>query len=104
MPEGTVTLAKLLQKAGYATGVFGKWGLGGPGSSGDPLKQGFDRFYGYNCQGVAHHYYPTSLWDNDRRVGPGQSGLLALPETAARRRRQGSEALRRLHRQTMRRI
>jgi arylsulfatase A-like enzyme len=68
LPEGTVTLAKLLKAQGYATGVFGKWGLGGPGSSGDPLKQGFDRFFGYNCQRHAHNYYPTSLWDNERRV------------------------------------
>lgn len=68
LPEGTVTLARLLQKQGYVTGAFGKWGLGGPGSAGDPLKQGFDRFYGYNCQRVAHNYYPTYLWENDRQV------------------------------------
>ena len=43
----TVTLPKLLQKAGYATGAFGKWGLGAPGSEGDPTKQGFDKFYGF---------------------------------------------------------
>jgi arylsulfatase A-like enzyme len=68
IPANTVTLPKLLRRAGYVTGAFGKWGLGGPGSSGDPLKQGFDRFYGYNCQRRAHNYYPTNLWDNDRRV------------------------------------
>ncbi|MBI4659363.1 MAG: arylsulfatase [Verrucomicrobia bacterium] len=68
IPSETVTLAKLLKKQGYATGGFGKWGLGGPGSSGEPLHQGLDRFFGYNCQGIAHNYYPTSLWDNARRV------------------------------------
>jgi arylsulfatase A-like enzyme len=68
LPLDTVTLPKLLQQRGYATGAFGKWGLGGPGSSGDPNQQGFDRFYGYNCQSVAHNYYPDHLWDNDRRV------------------------------------
>jgi arylsulfatase A-like enzyme len=74
-PEGqypisadTITLAKLLKQEGYATGAFGKWGLGPPASEGDPLKQGFDRFFGYNCQAVAHNYYPTYLWDNERRV------------------------------------
>ena len=41
---------------------------GPPGSEGDPLRQGFDRFFGYNCQRQAHNYYPTYLWDNDRRV------------------------------------
>src|SRR5262245_41387111 len=68
VPAGTVTLARLLQERGYATGAFGKWGLGGPESSGVPEKQGFDRFFGYLCQGKAHNFYPTYLWDNDRRV------------------------------------
>jgi arylsulfatase A-like enzyme len=68
LPAGTVTLPRLLQQHGYTTGAFGKWGLGGPGTSGDPLAQGINRFYGYNCQGVAHNFYPTYLWDNDRQV------------------------------------
>ena len=67
LPADTVTLPKLLQSAGYATGGFGKWGLGGPSTSGDPLKQGIRRWFGYNCQGVAHNYYPTYLWDDDRK-------------------------------------
>lgn len=68
IPADTVTLPKLLKAQGYATGAFGKWGLGPFGSSGDPLKQGFDRFYGYNCQAKAHNFYPTVLWDNDKQV------------------------------------
>ena len=67
LPADTITLAKLLREQGYATAAMGKWGLGFPGSSGEPLKQGFDRFFGYNCQAVAHNHYPTSLWDNDKR-------------------------------------
>jgi arylsulfatase A-like enzyme len=43
MPADTVTVAHLMKKAGYATGAFGKWGLGFPGSASDPLKMGFDR-------------------------------------------------------------
>ena len=67
IPDSTVTLAELLKAEGYATGAFGKWGLGGPGSEGEPLRQGFDRFFGYNCQRHAHSYYPDYLWsDNDR--------------------------------------
>ena len=53
---------------GYATAAMGKWGLGPPGSEGDPLRQGFDHFFGYNCQRQAHNYYPTYLYDDDRRV------------------------------------
>ena len=68
LPEGTVTLPRLLRDLGYATGAFGKWGLGGPGSTGVPEKQGFDRFFGYLCQGKAHNSYPPSLWENDRKV------------------------------------
>ena len=67
MPADTYTVAHHLQKAGYRTGVFGKWGLGYPGSDSDPLKMGFDRFYGYNCQRIAHSYYPAFLWNDDER-------------------------------------
>jgi arylsulfatase A len=63
-----VTIAEALKTRGYACAAIGKWGLGPPGSEGDPLKQGFDRFYGYNCQRHAHNHYPTYLYDNDRRV------------------------------------
>lgn len=64
LPDSIQTMAETLQKAGYATGAFGKWGLGYPNSSGDPTKQGFDTFYGYNCQRVGHHYYPHFLRSN----------------------------------------
>jgi arylsulfatase A len=67
IPADVQTLAELLQDAGYVTGGFGKWGLGPPGSEGSPLSQGFDRFFGYNCQRVAHNYYPTYLWDDEQR-------------------------------------
>ncbi|VGO14843.1 Arylsulfatase [Pontiella desulfatans] len=67
MPADTYTMAHMLQKAGYSTGLFGKWGLGAPGTASEPLKMGFDRFYGYNCQRQAHHYYPYFLWDDDQR-------------------------------------
>ncbi|SOD78158.1 arylsulfatase [Spirosoma fluviale] len=66
--DSVLTMAEILKKAGYTTAAFGKWGLGPVGSEGDPLKQGFDRFYGYNCQGLAHRYYPNHLWDNDKKV------------------------------------
>jgi len=68
MPAGTVTLATMLHAAGYATGGFGKWGLGGPGSVSDPLACGFDEFFGYNCQREAHSFYPDHLWDGRERV------------------------------------
>ena len=68
MPEGTITLVGELKKLGYVTGAFGKWGLGPPDSHSSPLRTGFDRFYGYNCQRVAHSYYPKFLWDNDQQV------------------------------------
>ena len=68
IPDSTVTLAELLKAEGYATGAFGKWGLGGPGSEGEPLRQGFDRFFGYNCQRHAHSYYPDYLWSDNERI------------------------------------
>ena len=68
LPKAAFTIAELLKSKGYATGAFGKWGLGNPGSEGDPLQQGFDTFYGYNCQKLAHNYYPGHLWDNENKV------------------------------------
>ena len=64
----TITFPKLLQQAGYRTGAMGKWGLGPVGSTGDPNNQGFDLFFGYNCQAVAHSFYPESLWRNAEKV------------------------------------
>jgi arylsulfatase A len=61
IPNAEITLGELLQEEGYVTGAFGKWGLGGPDSTGHPLRQGFDRFFGYLCQSHAHSYYPSYL-------------------------------------------
>jgi arylsulfatase A-like enzyme len=66
LPEGTFTLPGLLKKAGYTTGMSGKWGLGVTGTSGDPLLQGFDYYYGLLDQKQAHNFYPTHLWENGR--------------------------------------
>jgi len=66
--KGTLTIGKLLQNAGYKTGVVGKWGLGGPLTEGAPNKQGFDFFFGYNCQRQAHTYYPKHLWKDTTKV------------------------------------
>ncbi|MCP4727495.1 MAG: arylsulfatase, partial [bacterium] len=63
----TVTIGTMLQQAGYKTGAIGKWGLGGPTDTGHPNKQGFDHWYGYLCQRVAHNYYPTHLWRNGEK-------------------------------------
>jgi arylsulfatase A len=67
LPSGTLTLSRLLKDAGYATGLFGKWGLGGEGSEGIPTRQGFDEFYGYLNQRRAHFYYPEFLYRGEQR-------------------------------------
>lgn len=68
MADSVFTIAEMLKEQGYVTGAFGKWGLGFIGTEGDPNRQGFDEFYGYNCQRLAHNYYPYHLWDNDQRI------------------------------------
>jgi arylsulfatase len=68
IPDSAVTLAERLKGRGYATAAIGKWGLGFPGSEGDPNRQGFDLFYGYNCQRHAHNHYPTYLRRNGEKV------------------------------------
>lgn len=68
LSEQALTIAKVFQQAGYATAAMGKWGLGPVGSSGDPNAQGFDLFFGYNCQSVAHSFYPPHLWRNSDKI------------------------------------
>ena len=73
--EEDVTIAQVLKKAGYATGGFGKWGLGDRGTTGVPEKHGFDLFYGYYHQVHAHSYYPRYLIRNgEKEYLPGNTG------------------------------
>jgi arylsulfatase A-like enzyme len=67
LPAGTVTVARVLKDAGYATACTGKWGMGMFDTTGSPLKVGFDHFFGYNCQRHAHSYFPTYLYNDDKR-------------------------------------
>jgi arylsulfatase A-like enzyme len=67
LPADEFTIGELMQSAGYRTGFIGKWGLGGNDSEGQPNRQGYDFFYGYLDQKIAHNYYPTHLWRNDQR-------------------------------------
>jgi arylsulfatase A-like enzyme len=62
-----VTLADIFKKEGYVTGMTGKWGLGEPGTSGVPNKQGFDEWFGYLNQRNAHSHYPPYLWKNQNK-------------------------------------
>lgn len=68
LTDEALTIAEILKESGYATGAFGKWGLGPTGSSGAPNQQGFDRFYGFICQRNAHSYYPPFLDSDDQEV------------------------------------
>jgi arylsulfatase A-like enzyme len=63
-----ITVARELKRAGYTTGIIGKWGLAENLDAGLPNKQGFDYFYGFNTHGAAHHYYPEKLWENDQLI------------------------------------
>ncbi len=88
LPEGCVTIPTLLGADGYRCGAFGKWGLGGVGTSGDPLEQGFDRFFGYNCQRHAHNLYPRYLLDDQKKRvlsgnTRGRSGAVYGPKVVA---------------------
>lgn len=82
IPDSEITLAEMLKQQGYATGAMGKWGLGHFGTSGDPNKQGFDLFFGYNSQWHAHNHYPWFLWRNRQKVQyPGNDGKSLNGET-----------------------
>jgi arylsulfatase A len=76
LPEKTPTVASLLKDRGYATACIGKWGMGMFGTTGDPLKKGFDTFFGYNCQRHAHSYFPKYLYRNTEQIPlPGNDGI-----------------------------
>lgn len=68
LPDSVTTIAMLLKSGGYTTAAFGKWSLGFITTSGAPQKKGFDEFYGYNCQTLAHNYYTDHLWYNHQRI------------------------------------
>ncbi|MEM7371421.1 MAG: arylsulfatase [Bacteroidota bacterium] len=63
-----LTIAEALKEGGYVTGMFGKWGLGEPNTTGHPNDQGFDTFFGFLNQRRAHNYYPEYLWHNKEKV------------------------------------
>lgn len=68
LDDDDVTVAEVLQRAGYRTGGFGKWSLGDPGTVGRATAQGFDTWFGYLNQDHAHYYWPEYLDDDDGRV------------------------------------
>ena len=68
LADSIITIAELVKSKGYATAAMGKWGLGKTGSEGDPNRQGFDLFLGFNCQRHAHNHYPKFLIKNQDTV------------------------------------
>ncbi len=68
LPANAKTFVSRLQQLQYTTAAYGKWGMGYITTTGDPQKQGFDEFYGYNCQTLAHNYFPDHLWHNHQRI------------------------------------
>ncbi|MGL5683937.1 MAG: arylsulfatase [Marinifilaceae bacterium] len=68
LKQDDVTVAEIMKRHDYRTACFGKWGLGGPSSVSHPNKKGFDYFYGYLGQGLAHSYYPEFLHENNEKV------------------------------------
>ncbi|WP_017446526.1 arylsulfatase [Gayadomonas joobiniege] len=75
LDPGTPTIATVMKEAGYKTALIGKWGLGGPGSHGEPTKHGFDYFFGYLDQKQAHNHFPTHLWRNTNQFPLGNAWL-----------------------------
>jgi arylsulfatase A len=74
---GEETIASLLKKTGYATGGFGKWGIGGRGTTGVPEKHGFDEFFGHYDQVHAHTFFPSYLIHNSKEIPlEGNTGAL----------------------------
>jgi arylsulfatase len=75
LEDGTVTMASMLKEAGYATGIVGKWGLGGPHTGSAPNDRGFDWWFGVNCQTMMHTFYPPHVWRNREKIDLGNGWL-----------------------------
>lgn len=67
LSEDEFTLAELFKRAGYRTGLMGKWGVGRPPDDKDPNRAGFDEFYGYNNMFHAHNFFPEYLIRNGKK-------------------------------------
>ena len=67
-----VTMAEALKSQGYATGLFGKWHVGGDDWEGqrEPTDQGFDEWWG--IPGTSHTAQFTSFetWDPETQEAP----------------------------------
>ena len=88
LPPDTVTIGRILKAAGYKTATMGKWGMGMFDTSGSPLKNGIDHFFGYNCQRHAHSYFPAFLLQRRQafraaRVTPTNSRRIYAQELIA---------------------
>jgi arylsulfatase A-like enzyme len=68
LEDSDVTVAEVLKKAGYKTLITGKWGLGEPGTTGIPNRQGFDHWFGFLNQNHADDYFTDYLWKDEERV------------------------------------
>jgi arylsulfatase A-like enzyme len=61
-------MAEVLRDSGYRTAVIGKWGLGQPGTTGQPDKQGFDYAFGFLDHRHAHRQFTDHLWRSGEEV------------------------------------
>jgi len=75
------TVGEVLKTAGYATGGYGKWGIGSPGTTGAPERQGFDEFVGYYHQVHAHSHYPDRIYDSGATLLIPENSNFSEPET-----------------------
>lgn len=80
LDPGLTVLPEVCRAAGYATGIYGKWGLGPTHLEGraNPLSHGWDEFFGWKSQTIAHTYYPSTLVHNGKEV-PLEPGTYVHP-------------------------
>ncbi|MDR2983081.1 MAG: arylsulfatase [Puniceicoccales bacterium] len=67
LPDDNPSVARLLKNGGYATGCFGKWGMGLPANAGSPSRQGFDEFVGFMTHMEGHFHFVNNIWYGDEK-------------------------------------
>jgi arylsulfatase A-like enzyme len=97
MPVNEITIAEMLKKGGYQTGMIGKWHLGDKDSS-LPVSQGFDYYYGML---YSHDYRTPYLQiDSTIKIYENRAAVISKPSDSSLTRLYAQQAISYINKQS----